>query len=87
MAGVDLDVTLYAHPRDRERTITRLERTVSPIDAEGMERAENLSVDSLRIDDRETALEDGRGIGVAGRATTSSARSVSLAPSRGAAGG
>lgn len=51
LRGVDLDITLYAHPRSRERTISRLKRTIPRIDAEGMDRAERLAVESLTIDD------------------------------------
>lgn len=51
MRGVDLDITLYAHPRSRDRTVRQLERLIPRIDAEGMDRAERMAVDSLTIDD------------------------------------
>jgi hypothetical protein len=51
MRGVDLDVTVYAHPRSRERTLSKLKRLIPRIDAEGMERADQMAVESLTIDD------------------------------------
>lgn len=51
MRGVDLDVKLHGHPKPRERVVSRLKREIPRIDAEGMDRAETMNVDSLTIDD------------------------------------
>lgn len=52
MPGVDLDVTIHLHPLERERVRESLKRIVPRIDAEGMERAEQMSVGSLTLDDK-----------------------------------
>lgn len=51
MSGVDLDVTLYGHPKPRENVVARLKRQIPRIDAEGLERAESMDVESLTLDD------------------------------------
>jgi hypothetical protein len=51
MPGVDLDLKLYAHPRDREAEVNRLEKIIPRIDAEGMDRAAQMDVGSLTLDD------------------------------------
>jgi hypothetical protein len=52
MRGVDLDISIHAHPRARESTISQLERQIPRIDAEGMDRAESMNVGSLTLDDK-----------------------------------
>lgn len=51
MPGVDLDVKIFGHPKPRDSVISDLEKIIPRIDAEGMDRAENMDVTSLTIDD------------------------------------
>lgn len=51
MRGVDLDVKIYAHPKPRAKTTSKMEKLIARIDSEGMERAENMSAETLTIGD------------------------------------